>query len=217
MFLLTSWIKHHNESDLLHRIAAPNADAAAAFAELYQATNAQLFTAVMTYTKDEHATQDILQQVYIKCWEKRATLTNLSSLANWLFIVARNAALDHLKKKAREQTFLKIASASNSAAHSGYPNFAASPDSLDSRETRKILEKAMAQLPPQQRRAYQLAFEEELSQEEIATHMEISTFTVKRHLELARRFVRSYVSQNLTTIFFLAALGAAAAGVVFRG
>jgi RNA polymerase sigma-70 factor (family 1) len=195
--LVTSWIKLDNEKQLLLRIAANDADA---FRKLYKITNRQLFDATMRYVKDIHITQDIIQLTYVKIWEKRETLTGLDSIGNYLFVMVRNASLDHLKKLARQRKHEFICSHLTSSQDDQVTEF------INQRETHRLHEQAMEQLPPQQRRVYQLSLEQQLSNHEIAGQMEISAFTVKRHLDLAKRFVRTFISKQLRVVIFCASL-----------
>lgn len=194
-----SWTRLHNEKELQLRIASGDHTA---FEELYRSTNRALFAAVIAYTRNSESAQDIVQDVFIKLWEKRKTLTEINNISNFLFIVARNAALDHLKKLASGKK-LMTALTDNALNQSHHSRENPTIENLDDRDTRQILRQAINRLSPQQRRAYELAHEQELSHAEIASHMEITSSTVKRHLELARRFVRSYVNDHLTSFILL--------------
>lgn len=155
-----------------------------AFSELYRRTNAGLYHAVMVYVKDEDLARDIVQQVYIKVWDKRGMMGEVRSAKDFLFILARNAIMDHFRKFMIEKRYL-----AGFRAHAAV----AGDDVLSvvqARECGNLLRQVVSQLPSQQREAYILASEEDLSYERIADRMQVSRFTVKRHLELARRFVR---------------------------
>jgi RNA polymerase sigma-70 factor (ECF subfamily) len=78
-------------------------------------------------------------------------------------------------------------------------------------EYNELLQRAIGQLPLQQRTVYVLAKEEGISHEEIAERLQLSKNTIQTHLKLATRSIRKYVAQRLfdyipVTITFYALL-----------
>lgn len=143
----------------------------------------------MVYVKDPDIADEILQIVFVKIWEKRETLAEVRNLEDFLFISARNTILNHWKRSLRESKALdrlgdRLSGIDETSARV-----------TEEREYRRVFQEALEKLPVQQQRTYILATEEGYSYEEIANELNISRFTVKKHLELARKFVRSYMSQ----------------------
>jgi RNA polymerase sigma-70 factor, ECF subfamily len=83
-------------SKLLSRIATRDA---AAFAALYNQTNAKLYGVVARILTRGDAAADALQEVYVRIWEKAGEFDPLkgSSLA-WMSTIARNRALDEVRR-----------------------------------------------------------------------------------------------------------------------
>jgi RNA polymerase sigma-70 factor, ECF subfamily len=83
-------------SKLLSRIATRDA---AAFAALYNQTNAKLYGVVARILTRGDAAADALQEVYVRIWEKAGEFDPLkgSSLA-WMATIARNRALDEVRR-----------------------------------------------------------------------------------------------------------------------
>lgn len=192
-----AWSGLHNTQALALRIAKGDADA---FRELYLSTNKRLFTAVMAYAKQVESAQDILQQAYLKLWETRERLTEVKDLEAYLATIARNLALNHLEKLASQRRTI-----------AGFQAQAAAFDNKLEKniEDRQALEKyadAVNRLSPQRKQAYLLSLDENLSLAEIAEKMDISSNTVKRHLTMARRFVRAYLSDMQIILFIMATL-----------
>ncbi len=145
----------------------------------------------MAYMKDPEAARDIVQVVYIRIWNRRQTLPAVHSLKNYLFILARNAVFDHFKRITIETKWLAALREQTPELHNNVMV------RVQERECNLLLLQSISLLPSQQRQVYLLANEQELSYAEIAARMHVSRFTVKRHLELARRFVRRYVDRHL--------------------
>lgn len=145
----------------------------------------------MAYVKDTEAARDIVQVVYIRIWNRRQTLAAVRSLKNYLFILARNAVFDHFKRVTIETKWLAALRERTPELHNDVMV------RVQERECNLLLLQSISLLPSRQRQVYLLANEQELSYAEIAARMHVSRFTVKRHLELARRFVRRYVDRHL--------------------
>ena len=141
----------------------------------------------MIYLKDDQAAKEIVQIAFIKLWERRETLPEVKSVEDYLFILIRNAVFDHFKKVTVETKLLAQV-------------YKQRPDPCDSvtnnmleREDLRLLQRVLSELPRRQRQVYVLANEYEMSYAEIASRLKVSRFTVKRHLEIARRFVRKNI------------------------
>jgi RNA polymerase sigma-70 factor (ECF subfamily) len=172
------------DEQLLYRISKGDEKA---FARLYQLTGSQLYNAIMIFVKDQEVAREIMQICYIKIWDHREELPKVIRINDYLFILARNVVFDHFKKVTIQLKLLSkmseaVVTSSKSANHI-----------LEEKEFDHLVNQVIAQLPMQQRQAYILSMEDRLSYEEIAEQMQVSRFTVKRHLELARRYVRKCV------------------------
>ena len=179
-----------------------------AFCRLYQQTNAGLYNAVMTYVRDTEAAREIVQQVYIRIWDSRRLLRSVRSFSDYLFILTRNLVFDHIKKHTVEIRHL-----AEFRAHAPITDDNILSN-IQERECGQMLRQVVSRLPEQQRQVYLLASEEEMSYDKIAARMQLSRLTVKRHLELARRFVRKNIHHYLNheallplLVFFSTLLG----------
>jgi RNA polymerase sigma-70 factor (ECF subfamily) len=75
-------------------------------------------------------------------------------------------------------------------------------------DTKKILDKALSALPPQQKLIYNMCHLQGMKQQEVASQLHISRFTVKAHLRQAVQTVRSIVlvDSHLLIIILLSQL-----------
>src|SRR5918998_2462747 len=80
---------------------APEA-AATSFAELYRATFADVYAYVATIVGDRAAAEDVVSQAYERAYRKRRSFdARRGSERAWVFGIARNAALDELRRRRR--------------------------------------------------------------------------------------------------------------------
>jgi RNA polymerase sigma-70 factor (ECF subfamily) len=71
-----------------------------AFAALYQATSAKLFGICLRVLQDRTEAEDVLQDIYVKIWRNAGHYqVNGLSPMTWLITIARNAAIDRLRRR----------------------------------------------------------------------------------------------------------------------
>jgi len=86
-----------NISVLLQRVARQDR---AAFAEVYRATSAKLYGIILRILRRRDIADEVLQEVYVKIWERAADFdSRLASPISWMCAIARNRALDELRRK----------------------------------------------------------------------------------------------------------------------
>ena len=86
---------------LLARIAGENDQTA--FAHLYSATKGKLFSTVLLVVRRRDLVEDVIQEVYARIWLNAASYrSSAGSPMTWMITVARNLAIDSVRKAARE-------------------------------------------------------------------------------------------------------------------
>lgn len=171
----------YNEKELLLRTAEGDEQA---FGLLFQAYANKLGHYVHRFTRSFILTQEIVQDVFLKIWLNRAALREMDNFSAYLFVAARNHTFNALKQLAREydkqkQWQLTLKEELNvNAENTGYT------------ETAAMINKAIAALPPQQKKVFLLSREKGLTQEEIAQELQLSVTTVKKHMVLALKSLR---------------------------
>jgi len=161
-----------------------------AFSELFYSCHQDVAGYMLRITGSHQQAQDLVQDIFEKIWRNRTSLSDIQQFEAYLFIMCRNLAFNKLKQIAREHAYAKSL---NEEYHKANLDL---EEVLSFRETANLLGKAIAQLPPQQKKAYQLSREQGLSQEEIARVMGVSLETAKKHIVLALRSIREFLKQH---------------------
>ena len=181
------------EKELLCRVAEGDETA---FSLLFNAFHQRLGVYVHRLTESLPATQEIVQDVFVKIWLKRAILPELQSFDAYLFRAARNHVFNYLRKLARERV-------QQASLEAGIPSSAdgetAAEDARTEEEYLGLLDQAIDHLPPQQKKIYLLHRRQGLSHSEIANRLHLSVDTVKKHMSLALRSIREYLSLSRLT------------------
>lgn len=177
----------NNERELLTRISAGDE---LAFRKLFDAYKDVIYSAAYKWTQSDELSKDILQDIFIKLWVKKESLSTVENLKAYLLITTRNHVFNAFKKIARSEAFMLEMYKENKTE----TNTAA--DFLMFKETGLLLKKAMDQLPPQQRKVFTLGKLEGYKLKEIAVQMSISVVTVNKHMALATKAVKEFLIKN---------------------
>src|SRR5664280_2068876 len=122
--------------DLSRLLARAGIGDRAAFATLYERTSPHLFAVVLRINRDRAQAEDILQEVYVNVWRAAQSFDALQSQPlTWLTSIARNRAIDSLRRaqtQPQTQTLGSAASASGQEDDDVYDTVAdAAPGPLD--------------------------------------------------------------------------------------
>ncbi|TVZ25216.1 RNA polymerase sigma-70 factor (ECF subfamily) [Gillisia sp. Hel_I_86] len=168
-----------------------------AFSFLVNSYNHQLCVYANSLVNDKALAEDIVQNVYIKTWEKRKYLNECFSIKSFLYKSVHNEFIDQYRKN-RSVTILE-------------KKYIETLDAIVE-EDYNVLEKLyllvqneIQNLPPKCKNIFLLSKKEGLSNVEISEHLNISTKTVEAHITKAFCLIRERVSlpTNMGAFLFL--------------
>lgn len=160
--------------------------------ELVRRFERPVFSFVVRLVGDRALAEDLAQETFVRAFTHLDSYRTELKFSSWLFRIAHNAAIDHLRRRQPETLSLEgdpnAASVEEAAAGAiAIADASASPlDALVARELGAQIEEAIAQLRPAYRSCVLLRYVEELSYEEIAETLDLPIGTVKTHLHRAR-------------------------------
>lgn len=135
---------------------------------------------IQGYTKNEDETEDIVQDTFLKVWKNLHRFDSKNKFKPWLYKIARNTALDQIKKK-KALSFSYIENNGDDLGE--IDNYATEEnrieDNIDNIELLKKVKNQIDQIHPEHRSVLILHYEEELTFEEIGNVMNKSMNTVK--------------------------------------
>lgn len=168
-----------------------------AFADLYDRFSGPLYGAVLRILRDSAEAQDVVHDTFVAIWDKAATFeTTRGSAFSWAITLARNRAIDRVRMRKRRADLL----AESTPADLGYSDAGTSGSGGDSAATSddaSAVRAAVATLPPEQKRALELAFFSGLTQEEIARKLSEPLGTVKARIRRGLIKLRDSLARQL--------------------
>ncbi len=148
--------------------------------------------------------EDLCQEVFLRIYKARKGYRPRSKFSTWLFTIANNLALNHLRSRGRSPGFARAGSASDSQAAVSAGQQLEAREGTPSGQMRQaeladLVREAVAVLNEDQRMAVLLNKFEEMSYAEIATVMGRSPAAVKSLLARARTQLREQLEPYLMT------------------
>lgn len=176
-----------DEQELLAKIAKGDVQA---FAQVFEYYRRRVYTVALQYLGSEPAAEDVVQEIFLKLWRLREQLVEVRSLEAYLRQLTKYQCLNTLRRMKLESAHMEPIPKDFEVSVSD------TEDQVLLNDTRKIVDRGLELLPPQQRLVFQLCRLEGLKYAEVSDQLGISPETVRSHLKLALRFLRSYVSQH---------------------
>jgi RNA polymerase sigma-70 factor (ECF subfamily) len=147
------------------------------------------------YLFDQHASEDLVQELFIHIWEQALRIEINTSIKAYFYQAIRNRCLNYLKSlKVKDKRNLLYIEA---LIYGDDDTELFDPEIIDK------IKAAIDELPPQMSRVFRLKLLEGLKQDEIAEELGISVNSVKTHLKRARVKLRESLLLKTTLVFFL--------------
>jgi RNA polymerase sigma factor, sigma-70 family len=159
-----------------------------AFNQLVQTHAGFLYNYLFKLCKQKELVEEVLQDIFTQLWITRESLQHVNNFRAYVLTISRNHAIALLKKALREQETI-----------SHYWNYHANSqeDAALSEYKFRLIEEAVATLPPRQREVWVLSRREGKKYADIAAELQLSKETVKKHLQFANAAIQQYVQGKL--------------------
>ncbi len=167
----------------------------AAFDAIYHQYSRRLYNLALGLLKDPDSAGEIVQEVFVKLWEKRSQVNIALNFENYIVTIACNCIRNHSKRKsieAKVKDYLK----NNS------------PDSINNTDSSVLYNelfelacKTIDKLPPQRKTVYNLSRQEGMKIKQIAKTLNISPRTAENHLSRALKYLKEELAKiSLTAL-----------------
>jgi len=184
-----------SDEELLRKVCAGDR---ISFTDLYNRYWKRLYQYAYKILEDELACEDIVQEVFIRLWE-RASTVEIHNLEAYL-IQSINYRVANVFRR------LKFSAAHEEALIS-IPSPRSADQEMEISELEHMLDKGINLLPDKCREVFLLSRKDHLSNLEIARRLNLSVRTVETHLYRALQILRSHLGEVYPVLITLVASG----------
>jgi RNA polymerase sigma-70 factor (family 1) len=178
---------NYTDNELFQLIAEGDENA---FRMIFHRYNKKFYPFILSLLKSEEDARDVIQDIFLKLWVQKDSLSAIENPGAWLRTLSSNAAYDFLRKAATYQTKrMNLQGLTEENPSEFWQKW-------DAKETREILNEAIEKLPLRRRQIFKLSKIDGYSRKEIAEKLDISENTVRNQLVEAVDFVQTYLQQN---------------------
>jgi RNA polymerase sigma-70 factor (ECF subfamily) len=171
----------------------------AAFRELIRRYQRPVFSIIYRMVRDRELAEDLAQETFLKVLNAIDSYRPEHKFSSWIFKIANNAAIDHLRRRDLETLSLEgapdaVTTERREATALQVRDRTESPlEELEARELGSQIEQAIARLRPEYRACILLRHVEGRAYEEIADVLGLPLGTVKTYIHRARAELRTYL------------------------
>lgn len=169
----------------------------ASFEQLVQKYLSHLYNFVFQFTHDQHITEDLVQETFIKAWKHMKRFDQKRSFKTWIFTIAKNTTFDYFKKR-KSIPFSSFVDEEGKSTLEIVDEDTLLPDEIvEKAEKVEDLERALEKVPELYRALLVLAYREDFSLKEIAHILGEPYNTIKsRHQRAIKLLKEAFASKG---------------------
>jgi RNA polymerase sigma-70 factor (ECF subfamily) len=160
-----------------------------AFSELFRYFYDRLLHFCIQYVHTREAAEEIVSDVFVKIWNRRANLEEISNLEVYLFVAIKNHSLNYLE----QYSALRITPINEETGISELTNSVDPERAMEWKEILFKMDQEVCRLPDQCRRVFKLIKEEGFKYRDVAEILNISPRTVETQLFRAMKRLNEVV------------------------
>jgi len=183
-------LKHRPDTSGLWKQICFNDDLKA-FEALFYSLNNRLIKFCILYVHQKEAAEEIVSDVFVKCWEGRKGLAEIVNPETYLFVCVKNQSLNYVKKYSNIH-LVQIESSDKVEFVNTYDP----QKELERKELHFLLDQAIAKLPQQACIVFKLIKEDGMKYKEVAEILNISPRTVQTQLFRAIKKLSAILSDH---------------------
>ncbi|MGD1893248.1 MAG: RNA polymerase sigma factor [Cyclobacteriaceae bacterium] len=155
-----------------------------AFDTIFYRFKPKLYVFTMKLTHNPEDAKEVVQEVFLKVWERRELIKPYQNLDSYLFTIAKNLVYNKARRRAYWVAYQEYINSLGISAERFTEN------TVQYNELVMFLEGSCQQLPPVRQKVFTLSRVDGLSHDEIAEQLNTSTSNVKNHIHKALRFLK---------------------------
>lgn len=164
---------------------------AKSFESAYYSFYPRLYAFLIKKTGSEDISREVVQQTFVRLWEKRHFLSLNHKLSVQIFRIARTILIDELRKAAHARKYVEAQTELETASVE---------TRIENRETLLRLKTAIDHMPTVRRQVFTMSRFHHFTYNQIAEKLEISPKTVENHISLALKYLKKHFLLILSSL-----------------
>lgn len=148
------------------------------------------------YLQTESEAEDVVQDIFIKFWNKKEYMSVESSLENYLFRCVKNSCLNIIKHRKVHQKYVDKDVSEKPPTYNIEKN-------IEKRDIYNLIEKYINKLPEKRQQILRMCIYQEMTYGEVAEELDISVNTVKTQVGLAYKSLRKNLPEKELAAYLL--------------
>ncbi|MBV7530081.1 RNA polymerase sigma-70 factor [Chitinophaga sp. sic0106] len=161
-----------------------------AYKDLFHSLYNELCNYAYSFLNDDAAAEDVVQETFIKLWQKHPDLIQMPNIKPYLFRAVRNNSISVIRKLQVEQN--------NQKGYGQLADISEEPDELEKAAAKpyfdQLIYEAIANLPPQCREVFTRCRIQGMTHQQAATDLGLSAKTVENYMGRALKILRKYLA-----------------------
>lgn len=160
-----------------------------------------LYFFIIKMIRDREIIPDLIQEIFTKAFSNLESYNSQFAFSTWLYRIATNHTIDYLRKKKLQTLSIdEPVSTKDGDMQMELPDTSFEADkSVIQQQRKKIIDKAIEELPEKYRMVIQMRHMEEKSYQEISDILDLPLGTVKAHIFRARELLYKYLKDKQDT------------------
>lgn len=183
-----------DEQKLLKRLQLGDEEA---FTDIYGIYKDRIGYRLLRLLKSEALAEEILQDLFLKVWQKRDTIDLTKSFKSYLYRIAENMVYDLFRRAAKEKELLDQILSANTELYTHIE------ENLFQKENEYILHEALSLLPARRKEVFIACKLEGKSYKQVADELGISATTVNDHIQKASVFLKTRIPSMMSVLLLL--------------
>lgn len=161
-----------------------------AFRQLFGEFAPKIHPFVLKIVKNREQAEELVQEVFLKVWINRQSLSTIENPSSWIYRIASNMAINFFRRQEVDRRALaEIGKNISEQSMTTVQEF-------NAKELQALIKEAVNQLPPQRKLIYQLIREEGLSRKEVAARLQLSENTVRNQVSISLQTIQQFIKKR---------------------
>jgi RNA polymerase sigma-70 factor (ECF subfamily) len=171
-----------------------------AFDRLFHFYSRRLYRFAFSLLKNKEDAEGIVQEVFLRVWDKRAGIDTSKSFKSFLFTISYHLIMDALRLRLKEKAYLSHLEKFFNIEE------LTSEQEADYNLLKSKVDEVVEELPEKRKQIYKLSREEGLSHKEISEKLNITVKTVENQITLAIKHLKSRLGRELLAVLLFISL-----------